>query len=206
MAQGPINLSLFGSKVARGTPNPEFLQFFFSQTLWLLSGKIRPALSTVPSCDAITFNGQEQLCPLTCAGRRDLSNYTRMSTIQSSKLEKRPKKPCNTDLKSPWKVCSITHLPFWAPNSKMMKGFSETLATKVKPTKCPASWKKMRQGKRKGREGEKAKSESRKCCATFKPKNYVEILLSLQALIFAPGWKGRGSVQPGNGFVGRFSS
>ena len=40
---------------------------------------------------------------------------------------------------------------------------------------------KMRQGKRKEREGEKAKSESRKCCATFKAKNYVEILLSLQA-------------------------
>ena len=30
---------------------------------------------------------------------------------------------------------------------------------------------KMRQGKRKEREGEKAKSESRKCCATFKAKN-----------------------------------
>ena len=30
MAQGPINLSLFGSKVARG-PQTEFLQFFFSQ-------------------------------------------------------------------------------------------------------------------------------------------------------------------------------
>ena len=28
MAQGPINLSLFGSKVARG-PQKEFLQFFF---------------------------------------------------------------------------------------------------------------------------------------------------------------------------------
>ena len=38
--------------------------------------------------------------------------------------------------------------------------------------------KKMRQRKRKEREGEKAKSESRKCCATFKPKNYVEILFS----------------------------
>ena len=49
--------------------------------------------------------------------------------------------------------------------------------------------KKMRQGKRKEREVEKAKSESRKCCATFKPKKiWVEILLSahartLQALI-----------------------
>ena len=48
--------------------------------------------------------------------------------------------------------------------------------------------KKMRQRKRKERVGEKAESESRKCCATFKPKNYFEILLSahartLQALI-----------------------
>ena len=40
---------------------------------------------------------------------------------------------------------------------------------------------KMRQGKRKEREGEKAKSESRKCCVTFKVKNYVEILLSAHA-------------------------
>ena len=40
---------------------------------------MRTALSTVPSCDVITFNGQEQLCPLTCAGRRDRSNYTRMN-------------------------------------------------------------------------------------------------------------------------------
>ena len=40
---------------------------------------------------------------------------------------------------------------------------------------------KMRQGKRKEREGEKAKSESPKCCATFKAKNYVEILLSAHA-------------------------
>ena len=41
--------------------------------------------------------------------------------------------------------------------------------------------KKMRQGKRKEREGEKAKSESRKSCATFKAKNYVEILHSAHA-------------------------
>ena len=32
MAQGPINLSLFGSKVARGTPNPIFAIFFFLNT------------------------------------------------------------------------------------------------------------------------------------------------------------------------------
>ena len=65
----------------------------------------------------------------------------------------------------------------------------------------------MRQGKRKERGGEKAKSESRKCCATFKPKNYVGILLSVHAelckRLFCNWLKRPRSVQPGNGFVGR---
>ena len=39
----------------------------------------------------------------------------------------------------------------------------------------------MRQEKRKKRGGEKAKSKSQDCCVTFKPKNYVEILLSAHA-------------------------
>ena len=42
----------------------------------------------------------------------------------------------------------------------------------MKPTKCPAREKKMRQEKRKKRGGEKAKSKSQDCCVTFKPKNY----------------------------------
>ena len=62
----------------------------------------------------------------------------------------------------------------------------------------------------KEREGEKAKSESRKCCATFKAKNYVGILLSAHAelckRLFCTWLKRPRSVQPGNGFVGRFSS
>ena len=41
----------------------------------------------------------------------------------------------------------------------------------MKPTKCPAREKKMRQEKRKKRGGEKAKSKSQDCCVTFKPKN-----------------------------------
>ena len=49
------------------------------------------------------------------------------------------------------------------------------------PSKLKKKNNKMRQGKRKERKGEKAKSESRKCCATFKAKNYVEILLSAHA-------------------------
>ena len=41
----------------------------------------------------------------------------------------------------------------------------------MKPTKCPAREKKMRQEKRKKRGGEKVKSNSQDCCVTFKPKN-----------------------------------
>ena len=51
----------------------------------------------------------------------------------------------------------------------------------MKPTKCPARKNKMRQEKRKMRGGEKAKSKSQDCCVTFKPKNYLEILLSARA-------------------------
>ena len=40
------------------------------------------------ACDVISFNGQGQLCPLTCAEWRDLSNHTRMRTIQSRKPDK----------------------------------------------------------------------------------------------------------------------
>ena len=41
----------------------------------------------------------------------------------------------------------------------------------MKPTKCPAREKKMRQEKRKKKGGEKAKSKSQDCCVTFKPQN-----------------------------------
>ena len=39
----------------------------------------------------------------------------------------------------------------------------------------------MRQEKQKERGGEKAKSESQDCYVTFKPKNYLEILLSVHS-------------------------
>ena len=39
----------------------------------------------------------------------------------------------------------------------------------------------MRQEKQKKRGGEKAKSESQDCCVTFKPKKFLEILLSVHA-------------------------
>ena len=45
----------------------------------------------------------------------------------------------------------------------------------------PSKRKKKRQEKRKKRGGEKAKSKSQDCCVTFKPKNYLKILLSAHA-------------------------
>ena len=42
----------------------------------------------------------------------------------------------------------------------------------MKPTKCPA---------REKNEARKAKSKSQDCCVTFKPKNYLKILLSAHA-------------------------
>ena len=51
----------------------------------------------------------------------------------------------------------------------------------MKPTKCPAREKKNEARKAKKEGGEKAKSKSQDCCVTFKPKNYLEILLSVHA-------------------------
>ena len=51
----------------------------------------------------------------------------------------------------------------------------------MKPTKCPAREKKneARKAKKEGRRESERKSQD--CCVTFKPKNYVEILLSAHA-------------------------
>ena len=78
-------------------------------------------LSTL--CDVISFYGQGKLCPLTCAEWRDLSNHTRMSTIQSRTPEKEAKNHVTLTWKSPWKSCSIAHLPFLSPNPKILKAF-----------------------------------------------------------------------------------
>ena len=53
----------------------------------------------------------------------------------------------------------------------------------------------MRQDKRKKKEGQKAKNRGQDCCANFKPKNHLKILISaraqtLQGNIFASGSEG----------------
>ena len=104
-------------------------------------------------CDVISFNGQGQLFPLTCAEWRDLSNHTRMSKIQSRTPEKKAKNHVRLTWKSAWKSCSIAHLPFLSPNPKILKAFLKTIPTKMKPAKCPAREKKneARKAKKEGR-------------------------------------------------------
>ena len=59
--------------------------------------------------------------------------------------------------------------------------FLKTFPTKMKPSKCPAREKKMRQEKPKRRGREEEKSKSQECCVTFQPKTCIKILLSAHA-------------------------
>ena len=67
----------------------------------------------------------------------------------------------------------------------------------MKPTKCPAREKQIRQEKWKKKGGEKAKlSKSQDCCVTFKPKTYLENFAfcacpNFVSLYFASGSEGR---------------
>ena len=85
-----------------------------------------------------------------------------MSRIQSRTPEKKAEKPCSIDLKISMKI--LFHypptFPFLSSNPKILKAFLKTFPTKMKPTKCPAREKKMRQEKRKKREREKAKNKT----------------------------------------------
>ena len=150
-------------------------------------------LSTL--CDVISFNGQGQLSSLACAEWRDLSNNARMRTIQSRTLEKEAKNHVTFTWKSPWKSCSITHLPFLSPNPKILKAFLKTLPTKLKPTKCPAREKKneARKAKKEGRR----ESESQDCFLRMP---------ELLKLIFCIWIRRPRSVRPVNRFVVSFSS
>ena len=126
-----------------------YLQVLFSLNLpfhpfcpW--TGRIPPVRIHVSStaCDVIIYNGQGQLCQLTCARCRDLSNHTRKSTIRS-------KNHAPLTRKFQWKSHSTT--PYL---SLHLKAFLNSFPNEMKPTKCPAKEKKRR-GKKRG--GEKVK-------------------------------------------------
>ena len=112
-----------------------------------------PSLTT----SFISSNGQGQLCPLTCADGKDLLNHTRIRTILSRTLEKKAKNHKTLTRKIAWKSFSTAHLPFLSSNAKILKAFLKTFPTKMKPTKCPAREKNMRQKSKKGGEEGKQK-------------------------------------------------
>ena len=132
-------------------------------------------MSFLPLVTFISFNGQGQLCPLTCVEWRDLPNHTRMSTAQSRTPEKKAKKKVTLTLKFPWKSCSTPHLPFLSSNPKILKAFLKTFPTAREKKRKEKKCKKIKRGE------EKAKSKSQDRCVTLKSKNYLKILLSVHA-------------------------
>ena len=164
-------------------------------------------LSTL--CDVISFNGQGQLCPLTCAEWRDLSNHTRMSTIQSRTPEKEAKNHVALTWKSPWKSCSIAHLAFLSPNPKILKAFLKTIPTKMKPTKCPAREKKCGKKSEKRGEERERKVKVKTAVSLLNPKISkfcFQRMPELRKLIFCIWIRRPWNVRPVNRFVVSFSS
>ena len=94
------------------------------------------------ACNIISFNGQGQLCQLSWAEWRDLSNHGRISTIQPRTPEKNAKNHVTLTWKFPWKSCPTTYPPFLSSNPKILIAFLKTFPTKMKPTKYPAKEKK----------------------------------------------------------------
>ena len=125
-----------------------------------------PSLTT----SVISSNGQGQLCPLTCGDRKDLLNHTRISIILSRTLEKKAKNHKTLTWKFTWKCFFTTHLPFLSSNAKILKAFLKPFPTKMKPTKCPAKEKNMRQKKRKGGEERKQKVKVKTAVSLLNPK------------------------------------
>ena len=82
--------------------------------------------------DINSFNGQGQLCQLTSAGWQEVSNHTctRMSMIQSKKLEKKAKNYAMLTQKFPRKSCSTAHIPFLSSNPTIQKVCPETFPPK----------------------------------------------------------------------------
>ena len=131
--------------------------------------------------DIMSLNGQGQLCPLTCPKWRDLSTHNRMS--KSRTLEKKPKNNVTLTWKFPWKSCSTSHLLFLSSNPKILNW-------KLFPPKWSllnAQQKKKNEARKaKKGGGEKVDSKRQNCCVTFKPKNLLEILLSVHARTLKP--------------------
>ena len=126
----------------------------------------------------------DNLWPLTGAEWRDLSNHTRMSTIQSRTPEKEAKNYVTLIWIFSWKSCWTTHLPFLSSNSNILKVFLKIFPMKMKPTKCPATKKKG--GKKSGKKGEERKRKVQ-CRPELSEPNICVICVTKDESI-ASGW------------------
>ena len=117
-----------------------------------------------------------------CRVKRSFKPYQNERDSVKETGEKGKKNHVTLTPKFPWKSC-FTHLPFLSSNSKILKAFPKTIPSKVKLNEFPAKEKKMGQEKWIYEEERKKKwkEKSKDCCATFQPKNYLEILLSAHA-------------------------
>ena len=155
-----------------------------------------PSVRThVPStaCDVNSINGQVKRYPPTCAEWRDLSNHTRISTIQSRTPEKRAKNHVTLTGKFSWNlVPPPTYLSFplilrsW---ERSLKRFSPKWSVLN-----PQQKKKMKQEKRKVKVNQSNRNFAFCACPNYASED------------FASGSEGRGVLRPVNGFVVSFSS
>ena len=120
--------------------------------------------------DVISFNGQGQRCPLTCAEWRGLSNQNEHNSVKET--EQKAKNHVTLTWKFPGKSCYTTHLPFLSSDPKIIKAFLKTFPTKMKPNKCLAREKKW--GKKSDKRGvaRKRKVKVKTAVSLLNPKTW----------------------------------
>ena len=157
----------------------------------------------------ISFNGQGQLCLLTCAEWRDLSNHTRMSTIQSRTLKKKAKNHVTLTWKFPWKSSSTTHLLFLSSYNKNLIAFLFKLFL-PKWSLLKAQQEKKNEARKVKKRGGKAKGKVKTAVSLLNPKTILKFCFlcipELRKLIFCIWIRRPSSVRPVNSFVASFSS
>ena len=154
------------------------MKAFFS---WLINpfAPEPPVRMHVPStaCIDISVNGQGQLCPLTCAEWRDLSNHTTMSTIQSRAPKKKATNQVTLTWEFPWKSCSTTHLPLLSCNSKILKACLKSF---------PLKWRLLNAQQKKKNEARKRKVKVKTAVWLLNPNPHAR---TSQANILHPDQK-----------------
>ena len=101
--KAPVKASVSGVSLLQLSPFFASIFPIFPRNAWYSGYPTGNVPST--ACDVISFNGQVQLCLLTCAECRDILNQIRMSPIQSMRPDKKGNETaCNVDSKIPMKI------------------------------------------------------------------------------------------------------